>query len=131
MSKTILIVDDDPTIIALLEVNLEMEGYEVIKAGDGLEAVDLAQVIRPDLILMDVMMPRMDGLTACLALSQIPEVREIPVVFLSAAAQRSDIKKGRDLGAVAYITKPFDPEELLAVIEKILAPGPGLASGTE
>jgi len=121
MSKTILIVDDDPTIIALLEVNLEMEGYDVVKAGDGLEGLEVARATHPDLIVMDVMMPRMDGLTAREELLKIPDVAGIPFIFLSAAAQRSDIKRGRDLGAADYITKPFDPEDLLAVIERLLS----------
>jgi len=129
MSKTILIVDDDPTIIALLEVNLEMEGYDVVKACDGLEGLEVAKATHPDLIVMDVMMPRMDGLTARKELLKIPDVAGIPFIFLSAAAQRSDIKKGRDLGAAEYITKPFDPEDLLALIERLLTeipePQPG------
>ena len=124
MGKTILIVDDDPTILVLLEVNLQLDGYEVIKARDGLEGVELAKASRPDLILMDVMMPKMDGLTARREILDIPELADIPFVFLSAAAQRSDIKKGRDLGAADYITKPFDPEELLAVVERLVAAAP-------
>lgn len=131
--STILVVDDDPTIVELLQVNLEMEGYEVVRAGDGQAAIEQAQAEHPDLILMDVMMPGMDGWTARQELSKIPDVADIPVVFLSAAAQRADLRKGLDLGAAEYITKPFDPEELLSVIERILAgnyePGEGRKSG--
>lgn len=118
--STILIVDDDPTILELLEVNLEMEGYEVVRAEDGRMAIEKAGTERPDLILMDVMMPGMDGLTARQELSKIPELAHIPVVFLSAAAQRTDVRKGLELGATDYITKPFEPEELLSLIERIL-----------
>lgn len=121
MTKKILIADDDPTIIKLLQVNLEMEGYEVIAAEDGEQAVEKAQESKPDLIVLDIMMPRMDGWAARDALREVDSIADVPVIFLSARAQQADIQKGYEAGVVEYITKPFDPMDLLAIIEQILA----------
>lgn len=121
MTKKILIADDDPTIIKLLQVNLEMEGYEVIAAEDGEQAVEKAQESAPDLIVLDIMMPRMDGWAAREALKEIDSVAGVPVIFLSARAQQADIQKGYEAGVAEYVTKPFDPMDLLAIIEQILA----------
>jgi CheY-like chemotaxis protein len=120
MPKTILIADDDPTIIKLLQVNLEMEGYTVVCAYDGHDAVEQAQVKHPDLVLLDIMMPRMDGWAAREALSAIPELKDTPVIFLSARAQQADLRRGYEAGVAAYVTKPFDPTELLDIIERVL-----------
>lgn len=116
--KRILVCDDDPVILRLLQVNLELEGYEVILAHHGAEAVDLAATEMPDLVILDIMMPRMDGYEACEALRAQPETKDIPVVFLSAKAQQSDIERGKKSGVADYVTKPFDPAELLDVIER-------------
>lgn len=116
----ILIADDDPVIIKLLQVNLEMEGYEVIMAEDGAQAVQLAAENRPDLILLDIMMPRMDGLTARQKILETPELKDTPVIFLSAKAQQADIQKGVDASVTEYVTKPFDPLELLEIIQQVL-----------
>ena len=120
MAKKILAVDDDPVIQRLLEVNLEMEGYEVRLAGDGVAAVQAATEFRPDLILLDVMMPNKDGWEACEDIKADPEMADTPVVFLSARAQDADIERGTELGAAAYITKPFDPIDLLELIEELI-----------
>jgi len=119
MSK-VLIADDDPTILMLLRVNLEMEGYEVVSATDGIEAVELASEQAPDLVILDIMMPRMDGLEARSKMLEIPELSQIPVIFLSARAQQVDIEKGMGSGATEYVTKPFDPPDLMSTIERIL-----------
>ena len=116
--KRILAVDDDPLILRLLQVNLEIEDYDVLLAHDGQEAVEVAEREHPDLILLDVMMPRMDGLQACKKLKENPDVKDIPVVFLSAKAQQEDIDEGLALGAADYLTKPFEPDQLIAVIER-------------
>lgn len=120
MSKTILIADDDPTIIKLLQVNLEMEGYAVVCAYDGQDAVEKAQERPPDLVLLDIMMPRMDGWAAREALAAIPGLQETPVIFLSARAQQADLRRGYEAGVAEYVTKPFDPTELLDIIGRVL-----------
>jgi CheY-like chemotaxis protein len=117
----ILITDDDPVIIELLQVNLEFEGYDVITAADGLEAVERAARDTPDLVILDIMMPRMDGWTARAEMLKDPRTAEIPVIFLSARAQQADLRKGYESGVAAYVTKPFEPVELLDLIEQILA----------
>ncbi len=117
----ILITDDDPVIIELLQVNLEFEGYDVITAADGLEAVERAARDAPDLVILDIMMPRMDGWTARAEMLKDPRTAEIPVIFLSARAQQADLRKGYESGVAAYVTKPFEPVELLDLIEQILA----------
>jgi CheY-like chemotaxis protein len=122
-TKKILVADDDPIIIKLLQVNLEMEGYGVVCARDGQEAVEKAQAELPDLIILDIMMPRMDGWTARAALLDIPELRETPVIFLSARAQQADLRRGYEAGVAEYVTKPFDPMDLLATIQRILDDG--------
>lgn len=116
--KRILIADDDPVILRLIQVNLELEGYEVITANNGQEAVDIAAVEHPDLVILDIMMPRLDGYQACEKLKAAEETKDIPVIFLSAKAQQGDIEKGQSFGVAAYLTKPFDPTELLEVVEK-------------
>jgi DNA-binding response OmpR family regulator len=119
--KKILICDDDPVILRLLQVNLEIEGYQVITAHHGEEAVEKARVEVPDLVILDIMMPRMDGYEACEKIRSQDETSEIPIVFLSAKAQQSDIDKGRAYGVSDYLTKPFDPRDLLEVIERLTA----------
>lgn len=117
----ILIADDDPTIIMLLQVNLEMEGYDVVTAADGQIAVEQAAAEHPDLIILDIMMPRMDGWAAQEALAASPELSAIPVIFLSARAQQADLRRGYEAGVAEYVTKPFDPTALLEIISQVLA----------
>jgi CheY-like chemotaxis protein len=123
VSHRVLAVDDDPVIQRLLEVNLEMEGYDVRLAGDGNEAVAVAKDFLPHVILMDVMMPNKDGWQACADLKADPELAHIPVVFLSARAQDADIRQGTELGASAYVTKPFDPIDLLELVAELIDDG--------
>jgi CheY-like chemotaxis protein len=120
-TKKILVCDDDPVILRLLQVNLEIEGYEVVLAHHGEEAVDLAVQQAPDLIILDIMMPRMDGYQAAQVLRSQSQTKDIPLVFLSAKAQQSDIDKGLSYGVTDYLTKPFDPTELLNVIGRLTA----------
>jgi CheY-like chemotaxis protein len=116
--KRILIADDDPVILRLIQVNLELEGYEVLTANNGQEAVDIATAELPDLVILDIMMPRLDGYQACQKLKEGATTTNLPVIFLSAKAQQGDIEKGKSFGVVDYLTKPFDPSELLEVVER-------------
>jgi CheY-like chemotaxis protein len=123
MAKRVVIVDDDRVIRQLLEVNLELEGYEVVAtASDGKEALDKITELQPDLVILDIMMPKMDGLEVCRHLKSDPDLAAIPIVLLSARAQDMDVREGLDIGADAYLTKPFDPVELLEVVGR-LVPG--------
>jgi CheY-like chemotaxis protein len=119
--KKILICDDDPAILRVIQVNLEVEGYDVVTAHHGEEALEVAHAEHPDLIILDIMMPRMDGYQACEALKAAEDTKQIPVIFLSAKAQASDIEKGKSYGVDDYLTKPFDPSDLIDVVERLLA----------
>jgi DNA-binding response OmpR family regulator len=119
----VLLVDDDPVILKLLQVNFEMEGYTVMTAADGVEGLERARSERPDIILLDIMMPRMDGLQVTQALKDDESTKDIPIILLSAKAQASDIQAGRDMGADDYLTKPFDPLELLERVGDLLQGG--------
>lgn len=121
-TKRILICDDDPAILRVLQVNLEVEGYDVLLAHHGEEAFDVAMAEHPDLVILDIMMPRLDGYQTCEKLKAESATQEIPVVFLSAKAQQSDIEKGKSYGVADYLTKPFDPTDLLDVVERLIGP---------
>lgn len=117
----ILVAEDEVDIRNLIVLTLEFNGFRVVEAGNGLEAVEQATALIPDLILLDVRMPKMDGYEACKILKGQATTRDIPVVFLSARDQIVDIKKGLALGAVAYVVKPFEPTQLPQYVTKILA----------
>lgn len=112
--KTILIVDDEQSIIDILVYNLKKEGYNTIEANDGVSAVDMALEKKPDLILLDIMLPKMDGLTAC---KKIKSVLNVPILILSAKDEELDKIVGLELGADDYITKPFSVRELMARVK--------------
>jgi CheY-like chemotaxis protein len=118
---TVLVVDDDPVIQKLLQVNFEMEGYTVITAGDGEEGLAKAQSEHPDAVVLDVMMPKMDGLEVARRLKADPDTQGIPIILLSAKAQQADIQAGTATGAEEYLTKPFDPLELLQRVGDLIA----------
>jgi CheY-like chemotaxis protein len=118
--KRVLVADDDPVILRLIQVNLELEGYQVLTANNGEEAVETATAEHPDLVILDIMMPRMDGYQACEQLKADAATRNIPIVFLSAKAQQADIEKGKSYGVQEYLTKPFDPTELLDVVDRLV-----------
>ena len=120
----VLLVDDDPVILKLLQVNFEMEGYTVLTANDGVEGLEKARAERPDVVILDIMMPRMDGLEVTRELKGDDSTKEMPILLLSAKAQASDIQLGRDVGADDYLTKPFDPLELLERVSEILKSRP-------
>jgi len=115
--QTILVVDDEENIVELIKFNLEREGYRVITAADGNAAVSLADSESPDLILLDVMLPGMDGLAVCRVLNQKPQTRNIPIIMLSARAEELDKVLGLEIGADDYVTKPFSTRELVARIK--------------
>ena len=117
----ILIAEDERDIRDLVAFTLRFAGHEVFPATNGEEAVELAPKVNPDLILMDVRMPRMTGYEACKAMKADPQLKDIPVVFLSAKGQESEIQQGKDAGAEDYLLKPFAPDLLTARVKDILA----------
>jgi CheY-like chemotaxis protein len=117
----ILIAEDERDIRDLVAFTLRFAGHEVIAATNGEEAVDLAPKINPDLILMDVRMPRMTGYEACKIIKTMPGIRDVPVVFLTARGQESEIQQGLGVGAEEYLLKPFAPDQLTERVKAILA----------
>jgi two-component system alkaline phosphatase synthesis response regulator PhoP len=124
MKKRILVVDDEVAIVRMLKDRLESAGFEVLTAYDGAQAVEVARQERPDLIIMDVMMPRMDGLTAAKQLRSDPTTAHIPIVMLTARGQESDEQAGYAAGAVRYFTKPFSPRQLVQELRSLLGESP-------
>jgi len=120
MTKTILIVEDEKDIRNLIEWHLQTEDYSVLKAGDGIKGLDLAVEHIPDLIILDLMLPGMDGLNVCKALKKNPKTENIPVVMLTAKGEEVDRIVGLELGADDYMVKPFSPRELTLRIRAIL-----------
>ena len=120
MAKTILAVDDERNIVRLVQVNLERNGYRVITAFDGREALEKIAVERPDMVISDVMMPYMDGFELLRSLKRNQSTRDIPVILLTAKAMDADVTAGWQSGADCYLTKPFNPAELVAFVKRIL-----------
>ena len=118
--KKILVVEDEPNIIKLVTFILESNGYEVIPACIGSEGIEKAKAEKPDLIVLDVMMPEMDGFEVAKILNADPATKDIPILMLSSKAQFEDKMKGIDSGATDYITKPFEKEELLQKVKECL-----------
>lgn len=115
----VLVVDDDDVIRQLITVNLELEGFEVITAVDGQDALDKVKDVRPHVVTLDVMMPRVDGWEAAARLRDDPETKHVKVILLSARAQEADIQRGERIGVDAYLTKPFDPDELIDTVRRL------------
>jgi CheY-like chemotaxis protein len=122
---TVLVVDDDPVIQRLLRINFEMEGYQVLLAGDGPAGLNQVRSARPDVVVIDVMMPGMDGLDLTAAIKSDPAISHLPVLLLSAKAQDADIRAGEASGADAYVTKPFEPLELLGRVAELVTASKG------
>ena len=120
MAKRILAVDDEQPIVRLVQVNLERAGYEVITAFNGREALEAVHAHHPDLIVMDVMMPEVDGLEALRILKSDQATSSIPVIMLTAKVQDADVMQGWQEGADMYLTKPFDQRELLVFVKCLL-----------
>ncbi|MBC7327016.1 response regulator [bacterium] len=119
MPKKILVVDDEKPIVRLVQVNLEHAGYEVVTAYDGKEALEKVEQEKPDLIILDVMMPQMDGFEVMQRLQANPKTRDIPVIMLTAKAQDADVFRGWQSGVTLYLTKPFSPFELISFVRRI------------
>ncbi len=119
MPKKILAVDDEKHIVRLVQVNLERQGYEVVTANDGREALEKVESEKPDLVVLDVMMPYMDGFEVLQNLRRNANTRDIPVIMLTAKAQDADVFKGWQSGVDCYLTKPFNPMELISFVKRI------------
>jgi len=116
----VLVVDDDAPIRLLCRVNLEAEGMEVLEAADGADGLEKARSAQPDVVLLDVMLPKLDGWRVAEALLEDPQTGEIPIVFLTARAELRDQARGLEIGGIDYITKPFNPVELADLIRELL-----------
>jgi two-component system, OmpR family, alkaline phosphatase synthesis response regulator PhoP len=122
--RRVLVVDDEPDVLLLCRVNLEFEGYDVVEASDGEQAMERLREQRFDVVLLDVMMPKMDGWQVLEAVKADDELEEIPVVMLTAKVQDQDQIRGWSQGAADYITKPFSPLALSQVLQDVLATDP-------
>ena len=118
--KRILVAEDEPDILRLMVYSLEYAGFEVMEAINGEDAVKMAVDSKPDLVLLDVRMPRMSGYAVCSALKEEESTKHIPVIFVSARGQEAEIERGLELGAEEYILKPFAPDELYQRVERSL-----------
>ncbi len=118
--ELVLVADDDQDIVRFVEVNLRLEGYEVATASDGEQALQGAYDLLPDLVLLDVMMPVLDGWQVAEKLLEDERTREIPIIFLTARAELRDRERGLEAGGIAYVTKPFNPLELAVLVEELV-----------
>ena len=125
MASRVLIADDEPNIVTSLVYLMTKSGYEVAVARNGEEALALVESFRPDLVLLDVMMPRRSGYDVCRQMRERPEWRGIKIVMLSAKGREAEVSKGLSLGADAYLTKPFSNRDLIARVAGLLAAGGG------
>ena len=120
-SNTLLLVDDDPNLILLVTDYLKLQGYRVLTAENGIQALEIIEIITPDLILCDIIMPEMDGYSLVSKIRSDLEKQWIPVIFLSAKGQSNDRIRGLEIGADVYVVKPFEPDELVAQIRSSLS----------
>lgn len=120
MAKKILVVDDEPSIVSLLKSRLEASQYEVITAKDGQEAIEKTSQEKPDLIILDIMLPKIDGYMVASMLKSDEKTRDIPIVMLTARNLAQDIKAGMESGAVSYVQKPFNSDVLLGMIPTLI-----------
>ena len=122
--KKIVVIEDEPDIVEVISYNLKNEGYRVLSVDRGDEGINLIRDQSPSLVILDLMLPGMDGLSVCQQLKSDPIVRDIPIIITSAKSEESDIVIGLELGADDYLTKPFSPRELLARVKAVLRRGP-------
>ena len=122
MTRRILIADDEPNIVVSLEFLMKREGFEVVTATDGEAALAALASAPPDLVLLDIMLPRMNGFEVCQRIRANPEWRNVKVLMLSAKGRDTEIAKGLALGADAYVTKPFSTKDLVAQVRQMLGP---------
>jgi DNA-binding response OmpR family regulator len=120
--RRVLVVDDDEVIRRLIAVNLSLEGFDVAMAVDGQDCLDKVAEIAPEVITLDVMMPRLDGWETAVQLRKSPETAHIKVLLITARAQEADKARGSQVGADAYLTKPFDPNEMIRIVRELAGP---------
>ncbi|WJV46194.1 response regulator [Streptomyces flavofungini] len=123
-SGRVLVVDDNKVIRQLIRVNLELEGFEVVTAADGAECLDVVHQVRPDVVTLDVVMPRLDGLRTAARLRSDPRTRGLPLVVVSACTQY-EVEAGLEVGVDAFLAKPFEPAELLGIVRQLADRGRG------
>jgi CheY-like chemotaxis protein len=119
-ARRVLVADDEPAIRALCRVNLQLEGMEVLEADNGVAALEVVAREQPDLVLLDLMMPELDGWQVAQRLASSEETRDLPIVVLSARTERQDIERAHEAGALGYVLKPFDPLSLAGELERTL-----------
>lgn len=120
MKKVVLVVDDQPHIVRLIQVNLEKEGFQVVTAADGVEGMNKVRELRPHLVILDVIMPHKDGFEVLREIKTDAELCETPVVMLTVKTHNADIVQGLREGAEMYLPKPFHPKELVALVKRVL-----------
>ena len=120
MPKKILVTDDSPTIVVMIKELLESAGYSVVTASDGQEALDKTKKERPDLVILDLMLPKIDGYKVCAMLKFDKNYSSLPIIILTARAGESDKELGAEVRADAYVTKPFEPDTFLAKIKELI-----------
>jgi two-component system, OmpR family, alkaline phosphatase synthesis response regulator PhoP len=121
-SRRVLIIEDEPHIVLSLEYLLERDGFETATAADGERGLAMVRELRPDVVLLDLMLPRLDGYQVCQAIKSDPELAPIPIIVLSAKGQEVEVLKGLSLGAAQYITKPFGNAEILEAVRAVVEP---------
>lgn len=119
--KKILIVDDEKELVSLVSLHMKMAGYDVLSAANGEKALEIAEEEKPDLIILDLMLPKVDGWEVCRRLREESNIAKVPVIMLTARAETDDKLKGFEVGADDYVTKPFSPRELVARVKRVLA----------
>jgi CheY-like chemotaxis protein len=119
MAVRVLVVEDDEIIRHLIVINLELEGFDVITAFDGQDALEMVTAVAPDVITLDVTMPRLDGWSTAAILRANPVTAGIRIVLLTARAQDAEIQRGEQIGVDAYLTKPFDPDDLIELVRRL------------
>ncbi|MBO1419558.1 PleD family two-component system response regulator [Streptomyces sp. FH025] len=122
MSGRVLVVDDSEVIRQLIRVNLELEGFEVVTAADGAECLEVIRRVKPDVVTLDVMMPRLDGLRTAARLRATPDTCRLPIAIVSACTP-ADLDLGETVGVDGYLGKPFDPADLVALVRRLMNPG--------
>ncbi|MBU0714791.1 MAG: response regulator [Verrucomicrobia bacterium] len=128
LGKKILIVEDEPDFRVALRMRLEANGYDIIEADDGVRGLDAVRQQNPDLIILDVMLPRMNGFKVARLLKYSAKYKNVPLMMLTVMSQESDRKMGREVGADAYLTKPYQPQELLDTISTLVSRQPAFTS---
>lgn len=118
--KRILIIDDEPDVVRVVQARLTAAGYQSLAAFDGQEGYDKARQEKPDLIILDLMLPKLNGYQVCRLLKSDEDCKQIPIIIFTARAQESDIKTGLEVGADAYLTKPYNPEVLLSKVKELI-----------